>query len=299
MPGRIVEIAADHRHLSVNRGFLVVSADREELGRIPLDEIAAVVINGHGCTHSNNALVELANQGSPVVLCGPNHLPQAIVWAADGHHQQAGRMADQASAAKPLKKRLWQQIVRAKIRQQGATLRAIGAKAGGFELLARQVRSGDPANIEAQASRRYWPLLFGPEFRRDTGGNEINSLLNYGYSILRSGAARAIMASGLHPSLGLFHANRGNAFCLVDDLMEPFRPIIDRRVFDLRENGVSELDRETKSVLAGVLILDMTTRQGATPMVTCLERAALSLARCFGGEADGLDLPDPPFSLNG
>src|SRR5690606_36524605 len=124
-------------------------------------------------------------RGAPLVVCGSNHLPAAILWAADGNHDQAGRMADQASAPKPLRKRLWAQLVAAKIESQRATLEAIGAPHQGFRLLARKVRSGDPDNVEAQAARRYWPLLFGDEFRRDRAADGINGMLNYAYTGLR------------------------------------------------------------------------------------------------------------------
>ncbi|MGE0753514.1 MAG: type II CRISPR-associated endonuclease Cas1, partial [Variibacter sp.] len=219
MGGRVIEIANDGRHLAIDRGFMTVADKGNELGRVALDDIAAVVANAHGLTYSNNLIVNLATRGVPVVLCSANHRPAAVVWPVDGHHAQAGRMSDQASASAPLKKRLWQQIVQAKILAQAATLTAVGAEAGGFRLLARKVRSGDPDNVEAEAARRYWPLLFGPSFRRDHDGDGINGLLNYGYAILRAATARAIMAAGLHPSLGLMHSNRGNAMVLVDDLM--------------------------------------------------------------------------------
>lgn len=227
MIGRVVEIAEDGRFLSVKRGFLVVSHEREELGRVALDDIAALVVNAHGCAYTNNVVTMLAERGIAMVVCGPNHLPKAFLWPVDGHHAQSTRMAAQLEASKPLKKRIWQQLVRAKIRQQAANLAAWGRPAGGFHLLERKVRSGDPDNVEAQAARRYWPLLFGNEFRRDTAGGGVNGLLNYGYAILRSGVARAVMAAGLHPGLGVHHSNRSNPMCLVDDLMEPFRPLVD------------------------------------------------------------------------
>jgi CRISPR-associated protein Cas1 len=224
MIGRVIEIAEDGRHLAKARGFLTVSADKAEIGRVPIDDIGAVIASAHGITYSNNLLTALAERCIPLVVCGSNHMPAAFLWTADGHHEQAGRMADQAAASKPLRKRLWSQIVRAKILGQGATLEAVGAPHGGFYLLSRKVRSGDPDNVEAQAARRYWPLLFGGEFRRDRREPGVNAMLNYAYTVLRAGAARAVMAAGLHPALGLAHRQRGNAFALADDLMEPFRP---------------------------------------------------------------------------
>jgi CRISP-associated protein Cas1 len=231
------------------------------------------------------------------VLCGPNHRPAALVWPVDGHHAQAGRMSDQAKATAPLKKRLWQQIVQAKILAQGATLSAVGAEAGGFRLLARKVRPGDPDNVEAEAARRYWPLLLGRDFRRDTDGDGLNGLLNYGYAILRAATARAVMAAGLHPSLGLMHANRGNAMVLIDDLMEPFRPIVDREVHRLKSEGIVEVSTEAKTALARVMVVDLPAEEGLSPVMTCLDRLAGSLAKAYAGEADRLVLPEPGLPL--
>jgi CRISPR-associated protein Cas1 len=299
MIGRVVEIAEDGRHLAKSRGFLTVSAGGEELGRVALDDIAAVVASAHGITYSNNLIVALAERGAPVVLCGSNHRPAAFLWPADGHHEQAGRMADQAAASKPLKKRLWAQLVSAKIESQGATLQAVGARSAGFHLLARKVKSGDPENVEAQAARRYWPLLFGDDFRRDRAAEGINAMLNYVYTVLRAGTARAVMAAGLHPSLGLAHRQRGNAFGLADDLMEPFRPLADLLVHDLVKDGAEKVDKETKGELARILITDMSTAEGVSPVGACLQRLAVSLARCYAGEAKTLDLPRRTLPLEG
>lgn len=297
MVGRVVEVATDGRHLAVDRGFLTVAEKGSEVGRVPLDDIAAVIANAHGLTYSNNLLVTLATRGVPVVLCGPNHRPAALIWPVDGHHAQAGRMSDQAKASAPLKKRLWQQIVQAKILAQGAALASTGAEAGGFRLLARKVRPGDPDNVEAEAARRYWPLLLGTDFRRDTDAGGLNGLLNYGYAVLRAATARAVMAAGLHPSLGLMHSNRGNALVLVDDLMEPFRPIVDREVHRLKSDGIVEVASEAKSALARIMIVDLPTEEGLSPLMTCLERLAGSLAKAYGRESDRLVLPQPGLPL--
>jgi CRISPR-associated protein Cas1 len=297
MVGRVIEVATDGRHLAVDRGFLTVAEKGTEVGRVPLDDLAAVVANAHGLTYSNNLLVTLATRGVPMVLCGPNHRPAALVWPVDGHHAQAGRMSDQAKASLPLKKRLWQQIVQAKILAQGATLAAVGAEAGGFRLLARKVRPGDPENVEAEAARRYWPLLLGSDFRRDTDGDGLNGLLNYGYAVLRAATARAVMAAGLHPSLSLMHSNRGNTLVLVDDLMEPFRPIVDREVHRLKAEGIVEVTTEAKGALARIMIVDLPAEEGQSPLMTCLERLAGSLAKAYAGETDRLVLPQPGLPL--
>ncbi len=297
MIGRVVEIAEDGRHLARSRGFLTVESEGREIGRVPLDDLAAVVASAHGITYSNDLLVALAERCVPLVLCAANFRPAGFLWTADGHHEQGGRMSDQAAASKPLRKRLWAQIVSAKIECQGATLEAAGAPHRGFRLLARSVRSGDPENVEAQAARRYWRLLFGDDFRRDRGAGGVNAMLNYAYTVLRAGAARAIMASGLHPSLGLAHRQRGNSFALADDLMEPFRPVADLLVHDLARGGTRDVDKETKPVLARVLVTDMSTPRGVSPVGLCLQRLAQSAARCFAGEARTLELPRKTLPL--
>ncbi|MDE2773170.1 MAG: type II CRISPR-associated endonuclease Cas1 [Gemmatimonadota bacterium] len=299
MVGRVVDLETDGRHLSLHRGFLVVSEGGEEVGRIGLDGIAAVVANAHGLTYSNNALVELAKRGIATILCGPNYRPTAIVWPVEGHHAQTGRMTDQTRAGAPLKKRLWTQIVRAKILAQGSTLAITGAPHGGFQLLSRKVRSGDPDNVEAEAARRYWPLLMGANFRRDRNAGGTNGLLNYGYAVLRAGVARAVMSAGLHPSLGLMHANRGNAMVLVDDLMEPFRPVVDLEVWRLVRDGFEDVTHDAKAVLARVMILDLPTAAGMSPVMVCIQRLTQSLARVYGGEGNALDLPMPRLPLGG
>ena len=291
MIGRVVEIAEDGRHLAKSRGFLTVSAAGTEIGRVPLDDVVAVVASAHGITYSNNLLVALAERCAPLVISSRNFRPAAFLWTVDGNYEQAGRMADQATAPKPLRKRLWTQLVRAKIESQRVTLEAVGAPYEGFRLLTRKVRSGDPDNVEAQAARRYWPLLFGDDFRRDRMAGGANAMLNYVYTVLRAGTARAIMAAGLHPSFGLAHRQRGNSFALADDLMEPFQPLADLLVHTLTTNGYQEVNPETKPKLASILITDMSTSEGMSPVGICLEHLAFSLVQCVAGKARTLNLP--------
>lgn len=295
MVGRIVEIAQDGRHLAVDRGFLTVSAEGVEVGRVPLDDIGVVMINAHGITYSNNLIVKLAERGAGVVACGANHNPVAWLWPVVGHHDQATRMRAQIEATKPLAKRLWQVLVKAKIRQQGAVLDALGRPGSGFELMADRVGSGDPDNMEAQAARRYWPLLFGEDFRRDRDAGGINGLLNYGYAVLRSATARAVCAAGLHPSLGIQHKNA--ELCLVDDLMEPFRPVVDLVVTRLATGGTTKVDANAKRALAEVTSLDMRTERGRTTVYLCLERLATSLGQAYESRKPALDLPLAPLPL--
>jgi CRISP-associated protein Cas1 len=256
-----------------------------------------LLCHAHGLTYSNNLLVELSQRGTAVVFCGPNHMPLAWVWPLDGHHVQALRMRHQLEAEEPLKKRLWQGLVRAKIVQQGAVLKRLGKEDGAFDMLARKVRSGDPENMEAQAARRYWPLLMGADFPRDRQSGGTNAMLNYGYTVLRAVVARAVTSTGLHPSIGLNHSNRGDPMCLVNDLMEPFRPLVDYLVTRLTADGAEDVTPSVKGNLAQVLSPHMATVRGTTPVSTCLERLTLSLAAAFETGKPELDLPEPLLPL--
>lgn len=304
MIGRIVEIADDRRHLFVNRGFMVVrdtEGERKELGQVPLDDIAAVIANAHGMTYTNNLLVALAERGAPFVLCAANHNAVGMLITLDGHHVQSKRIEAQVEASLPTHKRLWAAVVKSKLEQQAAALEAAGAPTAPLLALLRKVRSGDPENVEGQGARRYWNLLFGAEFRRDQDGDGLNALLNYGYTILRSATARAVVVAGLHPSIGLHHSNDGNAMRLVDDLMEPFRPIVDLKVWQLRRAGEGQVTPETKRALVRTLYDDMQSSAGATPVMVCMQKLAVSLAQVYLGERDKLDLPLPglPLALAG
>ncbi len=182
-------------------------------------------------------------------------------------------------------------MVASKIRHQGAVLAAQGKNTEAFKALARAVRSGDPENLEAQAARRYWTALLGPEFRRDQQADGANAMLNYGYTVLRAGAARAIVAAGLHPSLGVFHRHPQNAMPLADDLMEPFRPFVDQEVLRMLNDGLATVNPETKRRLVTVLNVDLPTRSGMSPLATCLNRLAASLGESFVCAKAVLDLP--------
>lgn len=290
---RVVDLSTDGLHVAVNRGFLTVSKDREEVGRVALDDIGGVIAHAHGLTWSNTVFTRLADRSVPVVLCAQNHAPIACVWPLEGNHIQGARLNAQVAMSRPMAKRLWRDIVVAKIRMQGAVLASVGQDAGAFDMLARKVRSGDPDNMEAQAARRYWRPLMGDGFRRDQAGDGTNALLNYGYTVLRATVSRAICAAGLHPTIGLHHANRGNAFALADDLMEPYRPIVDRAVFDLTNDGVTDVTPQAKRALAALTALDLRTPQGMSPLHVHVTKLAQQLAGIMGGEAGTLALPQP------
>jgi CRISP-associated protein Cas1 len=255
---RIVDIATEGLHLSLFRGFLRVEKDRAEVGRVALDDVHAVIVHAHSVTWSGTIVAALAERGAPIVFCGSNHAPIAVTLPLVGHHAQNARMRAQIEASKPLTKQLWRRVVTAKIAMQGALLTARGIEgAEALAFMARRVGSGDPENLEAQAARRYWPLLMGPEFRRDQDAGGANGLLNYGYAILRATCARAIVAAGLHPTLGIQHSNRSNAFALADDLIEPFRPLVDALVETLTRQNIDHLTPTLKRRFARIIAFDL------------------------------------------
>lgn len=300
MIGRIVEVADDKRHLSLHRGFLVVhetGTDRKELGQVPLDDIAAVIANAHGLSYTNNLLVALAERGAPFVLCAANHNAVGMLWPIEGNFEQSRRIEAQLAATKPVRKRIWAALVRAKLAQQASTLGAVGAPTAPLLALVNKVRSGDPDNIEAQGARRYWSLLFGNAFRRDQRAVGLNALLNYGYTVLRAATARAVIAAGLHPGIGLHHSHDGNAMRLVDDILEPFRPVVDFKVWQLWQGQEQAVTAEAKRALVLVLYDDMQSDVGATPVMVCIQRLATSLSQVYLGERDKVDLPRPALPL--
>ena len=297
MTGHIVEIAEGGRHLSLHRGFMEARHNDELLARIPLDDLLAVVVSGHGCTHSSNLIAALAERGTPFIICAANYQPIAWTIPLFGHHAQSTRMQAQAGAKLPLKKRLWQQVVRAKIDNQAAALDIFSNSNNRLKKLSAKVRSGDPDNIEAQAARYYWSVLFPDGFTRDKEGGGINALLNYGYAIIRSCVARGVMAAGLHPTLGIWHRGPTNPMCLVDDLMEPFRPLADCVVRRLIDRDECEINTDSKRILASLAIVDMPGPAGVTTLFTAAARFATSLAQILMGENSSLETPQMPPPL--
>lgn len=297
MLGRIVEIEGEGRRLSLDRGFLAVSGPEGPLGKVPLDDIEAVILSNPAASLTSQIVAALAERGAALVVCGNDFRPAAYLLPVEGHHAQGDRVEAQAEAGLPMRKRLWAEIVRAKILAQAAALERAGANPLPVRALAARVRSGDPENLEAQAAQRYFPALFGKGFYRHRDGEGANAMLNYGYTVLRAATARAIVAAGLHPSLSLQHRSKGSALRLADDLMEPFRPAVDLAVCELAGVGRERLDTEAKRRLALVLHADYDSPEGATPLSNVLSRTAVSLAQVFTGERKRLVLPQSAIPL--
>lgn len=286
MIGKIVDISGTPRRLTVYRGFLVVSEEDRELGRVALDDIAGLIVDSHGCMVSTQVLGALADIGVPVVVCGNNHSPAGIFWPVESHHAQTARTAGQLAAPKALNNAIWREIIREKIRQQAECLDRTGQQGGkSLRFLIAKVRPADPDNVEAQAAARYWRFLFGDDFRRDRKAGGINALLNYGYGVLRAAVARGIMASGLYPSIGIHHRSGVNPLVLVDDLLEPFRAMSDEIVWWTVQEGGSDLDRATKKRLAEILFDEVTWYGVQAPLQNAIYHAAEILAAAYAKEA--------------
>ena len=291
---QIIDISTNGRHLSRDRGFLKVSEGGAEVGRTPLDQIAAVIVHAHGTTWSTSLLTELAERGAPVVLCARNHAPKSVLLPIEGHGFQGARMRAQWRAKVPFIKQAWKKIVISKVLMQAAALDTIGEVSTPLIKMQRKITSGDSTNIEAQAARYYWPRIMGSSFRRDLEAGDENALLNYGYTVLRAAAARAVVAAGLHPTIGLFHSNRGNAFALADDLMEPLRPLVDCAVLNIVLSRGIDVDGEAKQSLAKLIAVDVPLGDGVSPVSVALIKLATSLGQSFETGKLELALLTPP-----
>jgi len=291
---RIIEISTAATYISVKDMQLVLKREGEVVGSAPIEDLGVLIVDHPGCTYSHAALNELLANNVAVVICGKNHHPSGLLLPLDGHSLQSERYRIQTAAKTPIKKRLWKQLVQAKISNQAWCLDACEKPgADGLQLLTAKVKSGDKENHEAQAAVRYWKLLLGKDFRRQRDGLPPNNMLNYGYTVLRAAVARSLCGSGLHPSFGLFHHNRYNAYPLADDVMEPFRPLIDYQVFQFWAQGESSITPEVKKALLGVLSQDVYLADEKRPLMNALQFLSANLLRSLSGEDPALIIPTP------
>jgi CRISPR-associated protein Cas1 len=295
MTDRILDFSELPARLRVRDCQLLVQRPAQPDVSMPLADLAVVVVSHPQVTYTQAVLSGLAEAGGSFVACNRKMLPVGMLLPLVAHHAQVQRFAAQARAPLPLRKRLWRQIVRAKIRAQAATLAQLHGSDFGLRALAAQVRSGDPANVEARAARRYWPRLFADlDFRRHRENEDQNLLLNYGYAVLRAIVARAICGAGLHPSLGIHHHQRYSTYCLADDLMEPFRPTVDRAVAEYcrTHEEFDRLDSAAKRHIIGALTGRFLVGGQQRTLFDVAGRAASSLAEVFLGNAKRIELPD-------
>ncbi|MCS6987974.1 MAG: type II CRISPR-associated endonuclease Cas1 [Chloroherpetonaceae bacterium] len=279
-------------HLSTRYEQLVVKLrDAEEETRVPMEDIGVLLLESPEVTISTAALSKLTHYNVAVVVCDAQHLPSGLLLPLDANSVQTERFLAQLEAKLPLKKQLWQQTVAAKLLNQALHLEHRGKPAETLRRLSKQVQSGDKGNREAHGAKLYWKALFeGEDFSRDRFGAPPNNLLNYGYAALRAAVARALVSSGLLPTVGIHHQNRYNAFCLADDVMEPYRPFVDCVALDLWQKRdktapLLELNKDHKRELLQVLTAPTDMQGERSPLLVALSQTTASLARCFQGEA--------------
>ena len=258
---------------------------------IPIEDIGFVVLEHQQTSITLPLLNALSDNNVAVIICGNDYMPNAMLMNLDSNKTQGESFRAQIEVSEPLKKGLWKQIVEAKIRNQAALLNKLGKDGDKLKPYYSNVKSGDSDNREGIAAKIYWNELFGDNFIRSREGIEPNSLLNYGYTLLRAAVARALMSSGLLPAFGLFHRNRYNAFPLADDIMEPYRPYVDEIVYHMYTNGIDQLDKDAKSQLLHILFTDTVFNKVTRPLEVGLTMTTASLAKCYMGSAKKISYP--------
>ncbi len=282
-------------HLSLRNSQLVVSEKSGlPLKTAPVEDIGFVVIDNPQISFTVKLVEELNANNVAVVFCDSKHLPSSMLLSLDANHIQNELFRAQITASEPLKKNLWKQTVEAKIKNQALLLEKTGNNGSKLRAIAKSVKSNDSDNREGFAARIYWNMLFGKEFIRDRYGNPPNMYLNYGYTILRSAVVRAIAGSGLLATLGIHHRNRYNAFCLADDVMEPYRPWVDEITLKIWEKHRNEtvLNKTHKAELLQLMTADVRIGEHKRPLMLALSQTTSSLARCFTGETRKLIYPE-------
>ncbi|TNJ47168.1 type II CRISPR-associated endonuclease Cas1 [Tamlana fucoidanivorans] len=289
-------------YLSTRNEQLVVNFPEEGKAEktIPIEDLGYIVLEDPQITITNGLLRKLVENKTAVITCNQQHLPCSMLQPLVGHTEQTERMRYQLNASIPLKKNLWQQTVMAKIENQANHFLIRGKNALRLKRYAKEVKSGDLDNQEALAAAFYFQNLFNINgFSRNQKGVAPNNLLNYGYAILRAVTARALVSSGLLPSFGIFHSNKYNAFCLADDVMEPYRPFVDALVFDIVESGcqIEDLNQSIKADLLMIPAIDVIIDGKQSPLMNAMSRTTASLFECFEGSRRKLLYPEFKSSL--
>lgn len=270
---------------------------KESIRTIPIEDIGVVVLDNRQITFTQGLMESLLENNCAVITCDSSHLPVGLMLPLCGNTLQTERFRNQIEASLPLQKQLWQQTMIAKIKNQAAVLQqARNLEAKNMLKWASEVKSGDSDNKEAQAAVYYWQNAFPQNegFSRDREGDAPNNLLNYGYAILRAIVARALVSSGLLPTLGMHHRNKYNAYCLADDVMEPYRPYVDKLVMDIYEKhpDCSKLTKELKAELLQIPVLEVTINGQRSPLMIAATTTTASLQKCYSGEIRKISYPE-------
>lgn len=273
------------------------SFKRDAERTIPIEDIGVVVLDNRRITVTTGAMEALLDNNCAIITCDKTNMPVGLMLPLSGNTTQSERFRNQIDASLPLKKQLWQQTIRQKILNQATVLnKNTGAIVKNMQVWANEVKSGDPDNFEARAATYYWRNLFPtlPNFVRGREGEPPNNLLNYGYAILRACVARGLVGSGLLPTLGIHHHNRYNAYCLADDIMEPYRPFVDDLVINIMQQypDYSELTLSIKAALLTIPSLDVMLDGKRSPLMIAVGQTTASLAKCFNGELRKISYPE-------
>jgi len=267
---------------------------------VPIEDIGVVILDHQQITVSQALIAKLLDNNVALITCDSTHHPTGLMLNLCGHQLQSAKFRAQIETSEPLKKQLWQQTVKAKILNQAAHLRLRKKNYSNLSAWINDVKSGDTDNYEARAAVYYWKTLFDqvPNFTREREGIPPNNLLNYAYAILRAQVARALVGSGLLPTLGIFHRNQYNAYCLADDIMEPYRPFADKVVFDLVQNGedFTDLNPSVKKELLSVQFQDVYIENERSPLQVAIQRTTASLSKCFEGKSRKILYPEMPIN---
>lgn len=268
----------------------------EETREVPIEDLGILLLEHPQITLTHVLIDTLLENNCVVITCNKKFMPSGIILPFEGNTLLADRYKAQIEASEPLKKNLWQQVIKTKILNQAAVLKSFGIDEIPLRTLAAEVNSGDTRNCEGVAAKYYWDHIFRDfvvTFRRERKGEEPNNALNFTYAILRSTVARALVGSGLLPALGLHHRNKYNAYCLADDMMEPYRPYADRIILNMMRMGTdfSELSKQLKAELLGIATVDVYIGDETSPLMIATQRTSASLVQCLGGKLRKLVLP--------
>lgn len=280
-----------------NNKTLPEAIKKEAERTIPIEDIGVVILDNRRITITSGAMEALLENNCAVITCNQKSMPVGLLLPLCGNTTQNERFRSQLEASLPLRKQLWQQTIKQKILNQEHVLRINTAQETKcMRVWSNDVRSGDSDNLEARAAAYYWRNVFTtyPNFVRDREGTPPNNLLNYGYAILRAIIARALVGSGLLPTLGIHHHNRYNAYCLADDIMEPYRPYVDQLVLDIIQCNleISDITRDLKMQLLGIPMLDVVINGKRSPLMIAAQQTTASLAKCFAGECKRISYPE-------
>lgn len=280
-------------YLNTQKQQLVVRyPNSKESKTVPIEDIGVVIMDHYRITFTSTLLHLLLANNVAVITCDAQHLPEGMFLNLNGHTLQQEHFAHQIATTPAQKDRLWKQVIQAKITNQAALLKQQGIAVLNMMRWVKQVKNGDPQNLEARAASYYWKHIIGTKkFVRHRFGTAPNGLLNYGYTLLRGVVARALVGSGLLPTLGIHHHNRYNAYCLADDIMEPYRPFVDQLVLSLVERGEENLTQESKQVLLNIPTLEVMINQQKSPLMFAVQQSTASLQQCYTGVRRTLKLP--------